>query len=99
MTKRSYPGDDRPFTEDELRAVQKRPTDVQLSPAMEDIRGVIRAAGRRLTTREVLLALETFRGAASEGTAKSNLATMTRFGVLTNAKDDKGRGYGLPEWD
>jgi hypothetical protein len=68
----------------------------RLTPVQEQIVGFIRQAGRRLTTAEILTALEQTNGAASVGTTKQNLAELTRRGILTNARDAYGRGYGLP---
>lgn len=64
----------------------------------EQIVGIVRQAGRRLTTREVLAELEKVNGAASEGSTKQSLAELTRRVILTSATDGYGKGYGLPEW-
>lgn len=71
---------------------------VKLRPQQQEIVDVIREAGRRLTTDEVLAALERKGKRRSEGTTKIILAAMVQFGPLTNSTDKYGRGYGLPDW-
>ncbi len=68
----------------------------RLTPIQEQIVGLVRQASRRLTTEEILEALEQANGAASVGTTKQSLAELTRRWILTNATDAYGRGYGLP---
>jgi hypothetical protein len=70
----------------------------RLRPQQQEIVDVIREAGRRLTTDEVLQALQRNGKRRSEGTTKTTLAVLVQFGPLTNATDNYGRGYGLPEW-
>jgi hypothetical protein len=59
---------------------------------------VIREAERRLTTDEVLNALNVKGRRRSEGTTKIILATLVQFRLLTNTTDTRGKGYGLPDW-
>ncbi|HXK37268.1 MAG TPA: BlaI/MecI/CopY family transcriptional regulator, partial [Candidatus Paceibacterota bacterium] len=69
------------------------------SNAEQNIMDVIRTAGRRLVTKEILAALREAHGAASEGTTKTNLASLVRRNLLTNRQDVTPKGYGLPEWE
>jgi len=71
----------------------------RLSGAEENIIDVIRAAGHRITGKEVLAELRKRHGAASEGTTKVTLASLVRRVLLTNRQDVIPKGYGLPEWD
>jgi len=68
----------------------------RLTPVQEQIVGIVRQAGRRLTTKEILTALEQANGPASVGTTKQSLAELTRRGILTSGTDASGSGYGLP---
>ena len=70
-----------------------------LSEAESRIIEVIRDAGHRLTTDQVLRELENRHGAASIGTTKVNLATLVRRRLLTNRQDVSPKGYGLPGGD
>ena len=58
---------------------------------------VLKHSGKRLTTKELLSALENDCGAASEGTTKVTLAGLVRRGLLTNRQDVSPKGYGLHE--
>jgi hypothetical protein len=69
-----------------------------LSKSEVEIVEVIREAGERKTTDQIL-ALLSRGGPASEGTTKNGLAHLVRMGVLTNRQDVRQRGYGLPDWD
>lgn len=59
---------------------------------------VLREAGKRLTKNGILSALSSKGINASEGMTGQTLATLKRFGFLTNQTDSYGKGYGLPEW-
>lgn len=72
--------------------------ELMLSPAERTIIDVISAAGSRMTTREVLDAIEVRNGVASEGTTKTVLSGLVRRKILTNRQDVKPKGYGLSEW-
>jgi len=71
----------------------------KLSPSERGVIELIRLAGRRMTTKEILAALEKKDGAASEGTTKTTLAGLVRRGLLTNRQDVTPRGYDLPGWN
>lgn len=75
------------------------PSPVRLSKCQSEIVAVIREAGRRLTTDEVLAYLTRIRPNPSTGVTKQYLADLVRFGILSNRKDVTPRGYGLREWD
>ena len=70
-----------------------------LRQAQLDIIGVIREAGRRLTTTQILDALANRGLQPSEGGTKTTLAELVRFGELTNSRAARPPGYGLPEWE
>jgi hypothetical protein len=70
----------------------------RLSIAESNIISTIRENGRRITTTEILRALERKYGAASEGTTKTCLAGLVRRGLLNNRQDVTPKGYGLPDW-
>jgi hypothetical protein len=70
----------------------------KLRPQQQELLDVIREAGHRLTTEQVLDALNAKGKRRSEGTTKNILASLVQFGPLTNATDEFGKGYGLPEW-
>jgi hypothetical protein len=76
------------------------PTDSRprLTEAESNIIAVVRDAGHRLVTDEIVAELEHRCGAASLGTTKQYLAGLTRRGLLTNRQDVDPKGYGLPEW-
>ncbi len=72
---------------------------VDLTQSQAEILDAIRIAGGRLTTSQVMKALPID---TSPGTTKNTLATLVQFRVLVNHKrapDEKGIGYGLPEWE
>jgi hypothetical protein len=62
----------------------------------EDIVGVVRAAGRPVTRKEVVKALRAAGKDHGPGTVAKALADLTASGELVNPKDK--RGYRLPEW-
>jgi hypothetical protein len=64
----------------------------------EDIVAVLRAAGHRLTTMQILEALDRQGMPHGESTVKAHLAGMVRRGVLDKDPDANPHGYGLPEW-
>ncbi len=70
-----------------------------LSEAERRIIEVIRHAGHRMTTDEIVSELERQHGAASLGTTKNALAGLRRRKILTNRQDVKPKGYGLAEWE
>lgn len=70
-----------------------------LSKPQRKVLEVVREAKKRLTTEEVLAAMETKYGSASQGTYKSALADLVHRGFLNNRQDVQPPGYGLPEWD
>lgn len=76
----------------------RSPTEDHLPPSQKAILALVRKAGHRLTTDEIVAGLEKAHGAASVGTTKNSLATLVRFGVLNNRQDVLPKGYGLPEW-
>jgi hypothetical protein len=90
LTKRSFPGDE--------RRVDPRALNT-LSPAERDILEIISTSGHRMVTQQVVSDLEKKNGAASLGTAKTTLAVLVRRKLLTNRTDERGRGYGLAEWE
>jgi len=63
-----------------------------------DITTVLQEAGRRLTTTEILRTLEARQLLWGESTVKRALAEMVREEELTNQRDIRPRGYGLPNW-
>jgi hypothetical protein len=63
-----------------------------------DILAVLEAAGHRLTTAEILKALDQAKLVWGESTVKTNLADMVEDETLTNRQDVRPRGYGLPAW-
>jgi hypothetical protein len=69
------------------------------TPCTADILAVVCAAGRRLTTSQILTALEQANHLHGESTVKGTLARLVDAGVLTNDPDARPRGYGLPSWD
>jgi hypothetical protein len=69
----------------------------RLSEAEERIVNVLREAGERMSTMEILTALENKDRAVSQGTTKVTLATLVRRGILTNRRDVDPPGYGLQE--
>jgi hypothetical protein len=71
----------------------------RFSPAEQAIMDALREAGHRMTTGQILQALENRNnGIASEGTTKIYLAALVRRGALINRRDTDPPGYGLPEW-
>jgi hypothetical protein len=60
---------------------------------------VIRQAGRRLKTNEVIQALIRAGKTHGKSTVKNTLALLTRNGQLKNNRGRRAPGYGLPEWD
>ena len=60
---------------------------------------VIRQAGHRLTTLQVLSALAKLRTKISEGMTKQSLRKLVLLKVLDNRSDTKPRGYGLRTWE
>jgi hypothetical protein len=64
------------------------------------IRGILAQAGCRLTTSQILKALSVQfpEKAPDDGTVKRTLAAMVRYRHLTNSRDAKPPGYGLPDW-
>jgi hypothetical protein len=75
-----------------------RPKTGNFSPAERTILSIVRSAGRRLVTEEILKEIEARNGTASIGTTKQNLANLVRRGELSNRHDVDPKGYGLPEW-
>jgi hypothetical protein len=84
------------FGRDILRMLKLDPDEnlVDLKPAQQRIVDVVRNAGRRLTTDEVLGQL----GDVSVGVTKQTLAYLVQMRVLTNRRDSFGSGYGLSKW-
>jgi hypothetical protein len=74
----------------------------QMSPHLSRLErailDVIRARGERMTTMQIVAALETALDRAGEGATKLALAGLVRRELLTNRQDVRPRGYGLPEW-
>jgi hypothetical protein len=64
-----------------------------------DIFATLREAGRRLTTNELLAALERAGRVWGLSTVKGWLARLVREGSLTSNHAASPPGYGLPEWD
>ena len=63
-----------------------------------DVLDALRAAGHRMTTTQLLAALERADKVWGESTVRMALARMVDSGELTNRSDVRPRGYGLPEW-
>jgi hypothetical protein len=63
-----------------------------------NVLAVVSEAKKKLTTSEVLTALEAAGMPWAESTVKGALAQMVRDGTLVNRCNGQGRGYGLPEW-
>jgi len=82
----------------EERRVAGSPDDARRSEANRKIVQVLREAGHRMTTKEILSALRDKHGDASEGTTKQHLAMLVQHKVLNNRQDVTPNGYGLPEW-
>jgi len=68
------------------------------STCRQDIISVLRSAGHRLTTSQILNALDKRYMTWGESTVKAKLAEMVRDGTLTNDPNARPQGYGLPEW-
>lgn len=66
-----------------------------LSPLQQDIVRVVREAGHRIVTEEVLSRLSRIRERVSEGSTKQQLATLVRLGILDNQSHTVPRGYGI----
>jgi hypothetical protein len=62
----------------------------------QDVVGVVEAAGRPLTRKEVVKALREAGKDHGPGTVAKALADLTSAGELVNPRDK--RGYRLPEW-
>ncbi len=69
-----------------------------LSDGQRQLVDVVQEVGHRLTTTGILEALGGKGLIVSEGTTKSNLAFLVKMGHLTNRRDVRPAGYGLPEW-
>jgi hypothetical protein len=54
----------------------------------------LRKAGKRMTQLKLLDAA----GLGQHGTTKALLSQMRQRGLIDNNRDDRGNGYGLPEW-
>jgi hypothetical protein len=63
-----------------------------------DILAAVEAAGHRLTTAEILKALDQAQHVWGESTVKNNLAELVDEGLLNNRQDVRPKGYGLPAW-
>jgi hypothetical protein len=70
----------------------------ELPQCKQDITGVLHAVNHRLTTSGILKELATRGNDWGVSTVKRALAEMVRDGELTNRKDVRPRGYGLPSW-
>ena len=70
--------------------------DGHMSDCLLDIIVVLVRAGRRLTTTEVLSALDAAGLSWGEGTVKAALAAAVKDELLDNKPDAKPPGYGLP---
>jgi ParB/RepB/Spo0J family partition protein len=70
--------------------------DQPLTQVQGDIVAIIRDAGQRLTTAQVLesLSARLGDGCPSDSTVKASLAELIRRSVLSNRKDEKPPGYG-----
>jgi hypothetical protein len=67
--------------------------------ADDQIVQTIRKAGERLTTDQLLYAMQGLGLSAKESTVKKRLAALVENKTLTNDPRAKPRGYGLPEWN
>ncbi|MHB0955905.1 MAG: hypothetical protein ACYC0X_05930 [Pirellulaceae bacterium] len=74
------------------------PPAVSLTESQQDIVALLRRTGHRLTTQGIFDGLADANLLSSEGMTKQALATLVRFGVLTNSQKVSPPGYGLPEW-
>jgi hypothetical protein len=63
-----------------------------------DILEVLRDTGHRLSTMQLLEALQRAGKVHGESTIKRKLAEMVAGGELTNEQRTTPRGYGLPSW-
>lgn len=80
--------------------VARAQASAELTECERDILRVIGEAGGRLTTGKVLSALQEANCLHGDSTVIHALADLCRRkGKLTNRKDGRGRGYGLPGWD
>jgi hypothetical protein len=70
----------------------------ELPQCKQDITGASHAANRRLTTNGILKELAARGNDWGISTVKRALAEMVRDGELTNRRDVRPRGYGLPAW-
>jgi hypothetical protein len=68
---------------------------INLTPCSKDILYVLGEAGHRMTTPEILSALDTSELIHGETTVKLALAKMVKDGVLDNRPDANPRGYGI----
>jgi hypothetical protein len=70
-----------------------------LTDCERDVLGVIERAGRRLSGDEAKLALQEANLLHGDSTVTHALADLVQVkGLLTNRRDSRGKGYGLPEW-
>jgi RNA polymerase sigma factor (sigma-70 family) len=70
-----------------------------LNSCQRDLLTVIERAGRRMSADEARLALREAGLPHGDSTVIKALASLCQqHGPLTNRRDSRGRGYGLPEW-
>ena len=74
-----------------------QPTRTRESKCLDDIRAALQDAGRRLTTTQLLAALDRRGTPWGESTVKHTLAAAVDAGFLTNDQRANPRGYGLAE--
>jgi hypothetical protein len=72
----------------------------KLTECQKDCIQTVREAGRRLTTRQMLDALQTAERIHGESTVKTALAYLCKLRLMDSRKNSpRGNGYGLPEWE
>jgi hypothetical protein len=72
--------------------------DVNAGTCAADILQTLREQGQRMTTQELLSALEAAERVWGESTVRNSLAALVREGKLTQRQDVRPKGYGLAEW-
>lgn len=80
-----------------LPAPLQFPNASERSGCAEDILTVVREAGHRMTTSQIMDELERRNMLWGERTVKGALAVLVQEGKLTNDQNARPRGYGIPE--
>lgn len=73
-------------------------TALALDEDEKEIIALLNAAGRRLTTQQILDEFKRLGRIKSVGTTKLKLSALRDKGTINNRTDVRPRGYGLPTW-